>query len=51
MKLLLKVSPLQLKIMDMKINQGVLGIRDGGYEYYFGVAINCTMLVNEAVII
>jgi hypothetical protein len=37
--------------MDMKINQGLLGIGDSGYEYYFGVAINCIIWVNEAVII
>jgi hypothetical protein len=49
-KLLLKVLALQLKIMEMKINQ-VLGIRDRGYEYDFGFAVNCIIWVNGAVII
>jgi len=37
--------------MEMKINQGLLGTRDRGYEYYFGFAVNCIIWVNEAVII
>jgi len=38
-KMLLRVSALQLKIMDMKINQVLLRIRDGEYEYYFDVIL------------